>query len=190
MRRAHATPRITHDGWHHARVTYREAASGPPVEHLPLAAWLLAWSFLGGQLVTAAVNGFQDESAWPLSILLGAVLVAFFSYGVLRARMVRTVLVGVLLGVGALAELAGVLAGNERELLALAVTGVQLACFVWFVRSPWFAWQRGRPEGGPSLAPLMGMAVAVGVLGGLVGATDTGANFELRVDSVSPAATP
>jgi len=151
------------------------------VGELPAAAWGMAWSFLGGQVIDAATAGFQDESAWPLSILLAVALAAFFSYGVLRARMVRTVLVGLLLGIVALAETVAVVTGDAREVVSLAVTGVQLACFVWFVRTPWFAWQRERPEGGPSIAPLVAIAVAVGVLGGLMGADGSAVQVDLNV---------
>ena len=158
------------------------APTGHPPAELPAAAWWLGWSFLGGQLVNVVLSGFQDASAWPLSILLGVALVAFFSHGVLRARMVRTVLIGVLLGIAALAEAVAVLLGHGQELLGLAVTGVQIACFVAYVRTPWFAWQRERPAGGPSIAPLMAIAVVVGVLAGLIGAdTGAGVGTDLRV---------
>lgn len=156
----------------------------PPVEELPAAAWWLGWSFLVGQVVDVVQRGFQDESAWPLSILLAVALVVFFAHGVLRARMVRTVIVGVLLGLAALVELFAVLTGDVGEVLGLAFTALQLTLFVTFVRTPWFAWQRTRPAGGPSLAPLLWIAVAVGVLGGLLGASaDTGgAGFNVEIN--------
>ena len=82
------------------------------------------------------------------------------------------------------------LGGSERWLLALldgatladlvdtVMTAVQLGSLVWLYRTPWFAWQRTRPEGGPSIQPLMLLAVLVGVLAGVIG-TDSSA---VRVD--------
>ena len=57
----------------------------------------------------------------------------------------------------------------------------QLGCLVWFAQTPWFAWQRTRPEGGPSIAPLMLIAVAVGVLGGIIGADTSAVDYQVNV---------
>lgn len=148
-------------------------------EALPTAAWALGWSFLAGQVFQLLLFGVQDVGVVPLSMLLGVVLVAFFSYGVLRARMVRTVLVGVGLTLGVLGMVAALPSGGGTAFVSLVVSGIQLACFIWFVRTPWFAWQRARPDGGPSIAPLLMIAVAVGLLGGVVGADPSGFRIDI-----------
>jgi hypothetical protein len=146
---------------------------------LPAAAWALAWSFVVGQLVSLVMHGTQPAEDWPLSSLLGVVVVAFFSYGVLRARMVRFWLVTVLNGVALVVFLVVLLDGGTlADLVDLVMTAVQLGCLVWLYRTPWFAWQRTRPAGGPSIRPLMLLAVLVGVLAGVIG-TDSAA---VRVD--------
>lgn len=146
---------------------------------LPTAAWALAWSFVVGQVLSLITHGTQPADDWPLSVLVGVVLVAFFSYGVLRARMVRFWLVTVLNGVALVAYLV-VLAdgGTLADLVDLVMTAVQLGCLVWLYRTPWFAWQRTRPAGGPSIGPLMVLAVLVGVLAGVIGTDSTA----IRVD--------
>jgi len=160
----------------------------PPQPHgsdpisVPAAAWALGWSFLLGQVIALVDSGAQDASAWPLSMLFGALLVVFFSYGVVRARMVRFVLVFILVALALLAELAGVVdGGGLGNLAAVVLTGTQLGCLVWLARTPWFAWQKTRPTGGPSVAPLMLIAVAVGVLGGIIGADTSTVDYPVNV---------
>jgi hypothetical protein len=146
---------------------------------LPTAAWALAWSFVVGQVLSLVMHGTQPAEDWPLSALLGVVVVAFFSYGVLRARMVRFWLVTVLNGVALVVFLVALLDGGTlADLVDLVMTAVQLGCLAWLYRTPWFGWQRTRPAGGPSILPLMLLAVLVGVLAGVIG-TDSAA---VRVD--------
>ena len=157
--------------------------SGEPApDRVPAAAWAIGWSFLAGQLIQLAVAGTQDESAWPLSMLFGVLLVVFFSYGVVRARMVRFVLVFVIVVLALLAELAALVDGGDLgEVGAVVLSGIQLGCLVWLSRTPWFAWQKTRPQGGPSLVPLMLVAVAVGLLGGIIGADTSTVEQQMNV---------
>lgn len=150
------------------------ATTAPPP--LPRAAWVLAWSFVVGQLFSLVVHGTQPEERWPLSMLLGVLVVVFFSHGVLRARMVRFWIVAVLLAIAVVAYLLMLVDGaaGPSDVVDLVLTVVQLGCLVQLHRSPWFAWQRTRPAGGPSLTPLMLLATVVGLLAGIIG-TDSSA---------------
>lgn len=155
----------------------RQVAAAPT--RLPTAAWAVAWSFVAGQVLSLVVHGTQPVEYWPLSALLAVVVVAFFAHGVLRARLVRFWLVTVLSAVALVVLLAELLDGGSlADLVDLVMTAVQLGCLVWLYRTPWFAWQRTRPAGGPSVGPLMLLAVLVGVLAGVIG-TDSAA---VRVD--------
>lgn len=149
---------------------------------LPTAAWALAWSFVAGQVLSLVTHGTQPVDNWPLSALVGVALVAFFSHGVLRARMVRFWIVTILTGV-ALVAYVGVLldGGTVTDLGDLVLTGVQLGCLVRLYRSSWFAWQRTRPQGGPSIAPLMMLAVLVGVLAGVIGTGGAVVRFDVTL---------
>jgi hypothetical protein len=145
-----------------------------PPTRLPLAAWCLAWSCLAGQVLMFVNRGGSvrdDDWTVVVSMLAGALVVAWFSDGVLRARMGRLVVVGVifllvLLGNG----LAVVDAGSSVSgwsVVHLAASAADVAVFAWFVSTPYFAWRREHPrEAGPSLRPLIAIAVAVGILGG------------------------
>ncbi len=149
---------------------------------LPMSAWALGWTFVAGQVLQLVEEGPQVSGAWPLSVLFGMAVVAFFSYGVLRARMVRFVLVVVLMVVAGLGELLLALdAPGVEELVALALTVLQLALLASFSRSPWFAWQRTRPEHSPSVAPVLALALVVGALGGVVGAEGSAVHVDVQV---------
>lgn len=149
---------------------------------LPAAAWAVAWAFVVGQVLALLTHGTQPEENWPLSALVGVAVVTFFSHGVLRARMVRFWLVtglSVVAVVGYLVVLVD--GGSVVDLLDVVMTAVQLGCLVWLYRTPWFAWQRTRPEGGPSLAPLMLLAVLVGVLAGVIGVESSAVRVNVSV---------
>lgn len=147
-----------------------------------MSAWALGWTFVVGQVLELVERGPQDSDAWPLSVLFGMVVVAFFSYGVLQARMVRFVLVVVLLMVAALGELLVALDTTEPgEVVALVLTLAQIGLLASFARSPWFAWQRTRPAQSPSVAPVLALALVVGALGGLIGAEESTVHLDVRV---------
>lgn len=150
---------------------------------IPKEAWLLAWTCLLGQVVNLAQNGRQDDNLLLPSMLLGAAVVAFFAHGVLRARMVRVVIVAILFGLGLLFFLIGAIdEPGAGTMINLVVSAAEVAFFVAFLRTPYFAWQRTRPkEPGPSLAGLVAIAVLVGAIGGVIGASDEGFRAEVSV---------
>lgn len=150
-------------------------------ERVPSAAWAMAWLFLVGQVVSLAVRGINSSDLpWVvLSMALSALVTWWFSVGVLRGRMVRLVIVFILLGLvalfGALAIVDGLLAGggssmSNGDLLTWAFTVAQLVALVAYCRTDYFTAQRaGREAPLAALAPLLWIAVAVGLLGGLSG---------------------
>ena len=149
---------------------------------VPLEAWAIGWAFLIGQVVSVARSGFQDESAWPLSILFGVAVVTFFAHGVLRARMVRVVLVVVVMALSGVFQLVAlVIAPAGWDLVGLLLTVGQGWCLWRFFQTDWWAWQRTRPSVHPSLAGPLLLAVAVGVLAGLLGTDTTSIHAEVNL---------
>lgn len=142
---------------------------------IPTSAWAFGWSFVVSPVVELVRRGAQDESAWVLSMLFGIVIVTFFAHGVMRARMIRFWIVVVLIGLAVVLGVLGLLIDPSWPGAASAMLSVvQAALLRSYARSDWFAWQRTRPAGGPSLLPILAVAVLVGVLGGLVGASTDG----------------
>lgn len=168
--------------------TLDQAAPAP--DRLPDAAWALGLVCLVGQLARLAEVGITDLDTWPVSSLLGALIVGWFANGVLTARTVRLWIVWFLFGILVPLQLLAVvhaglegLAGWPGVNLVLAV--VQLAALAWFCRSDYFAWQRTRPAvPGPSRASLLAVAALVGVLGGVIAVPETGngVGFHARFD--------
>lgn len=150
-------------------------------QQLPAQAWVMAWAFLVGQLMTLAEQGRGTNSLLP-SMLLGAVIIGWIAHGVLRARTVRVVLVWIVLFLAGLAYIVGVFDDPSGWGVAqLAITAVQFVYFVRFTKTPYYAWQRSRPHARrPSLAGLVAIAIAVGALGGVVGANDNGFHADLQ----------
>lgn len=146
-----------------------------PPTRVPAAAWGLAWSCLVGQLLLLGERGAQSSDAVPLSMLLGAVLVAWVSHGVLTGRTGRLVLVWVLFVVTAIGDGVALLDGGLSGVtgwpfVRLTASLVQIVALVWFTRTEYFAWQRSRPRvPGPPLGSLIAVAVVVGILGGVTG---------------------
>lgn len=148
---------------------------------LPAVAWAFAWSWLVEQVLSMAVHGSQTSDQIPLSVILGALVATWVALGVIRARTIRVAFVWIVL---VLAGIAGVLDladnGPASDLVFLIVTGTQLVLFTKFTRTPYYAWQKSRPrDPGPSLAGMVAIAIAVGVLGGVVGATQDGVHAEV-----------
>ena len=144
---------------------------------IPTSAWAFGWSFVGAQVLELVRRGAQDESAWFLSALLGIVLVTFFAHGVMRARMIRFWIVVVLIGLMVVLGTVGLLLDPTAwGAVSVAIAIVQAALLRSYARSAWFAWQRTRPAGGPSLAPILAVAVLVGGLGGVLGASTQAAD--------------
>ena len=164
-----------------------EPSSTPP---LPTSIWVLAWASLASQVVTVATRGIKAENEVSLvgSVLLGVLLVWFFSVGVIRARMVRIVLV-----LSGIAELVAVFnpddaTGALRAIVGLVTTAVSLLALNQFRQSAWYAWQRTKPptDQGESIGGLVAIAVAVGALGGLVGPAEDGFRVEFNASGQHP----
>jgi hypothetical protein len=165
---------------------------GPTTPPLPTSIWVLAWVSLASQVATFVLRGAKAENEASLigSVLLGVLLVVFVSAGVIRARMVRVVLVWVVLALSGLAELVGLFnpdtaADVVGSLVGLATTVVSLVALNQFRQSAWYAWQRTKPptDQGESISGLLAIAAVVGVLGGLVGPADDGFRFEFNAET-------
>lgn len=145
---------------------------------------MVAWASLAGQAVLMAQQGVRDanEASLVVSVVLGALLVAYVSSGVVRARTVRLVLAWIVLLLSLVAELVGLREAEALDVLSLATTIVTVAGLALFSRTDWFAWQRDKPSTrqGASIGGLVAIAVLVGLLGGLTGPVDDGIQVNVR----------
>ena len=150
----------------------------PPV---PQPAWALAVLSLGQQVVRIFVEGRGSNSLVP-SMLLGAVVVGWVSYGVLTARTVRTWLVLIVLVLGIVAESVTFLEGPTfYKTFGVTIAVLQLICLSKFSQTSYVAWQRARPpNAGGGLGGLVVIAILVGAIGGYVGAADDGFNVRIN----------
>src|SRR3712207_3932820 len=142
---------------------------------LPAAAWALGLSCLAGQLMQLAEVGIKPaDDGLLLSIVIGALATTWLSAGVLRGRTVRLVIAALLLVLGLIGYGIDCVDGGTDAVfgwsgLQMVVSLVSVASLVWFTRTDYFAWRRRHPrDAGPSLAPLLAIAVVVGLLGGVV----------------------
>ena len=154
----------------------------------PAAAWALALVCLVGQLLLLADVGTTSAGLWTLpSMLLGALLVGWFSAGVLTARTGRLVVVWALFVIVLVGDAFALLdrgagAAPEWRGAHLVVSVAQVVALAWFCSTPYFRWQRTRPRvPGPSLAPLLGVAVVVGLLGGVTASHEGGVSVRMRL---------
>ncbi|MFL6106554.1 MAG: hypothetical protein ACJ72L_06305 [Marmoricola sp.] len=157
----------------------------PATEHryaVPESAWVLGWLFLAEQAIRLALDGVGENNVILVSAIISALLVAWFSYGVLTARPVRGMIVLVLMWLASIALAITFLTDPSiANLGALAVTVVQLIALLAFRKTPYFAWQRTRPHRNVAgLEPLIWMAVVVGVLGGIIGSGGGGLGLTLN----------
>jgi len=145
---------------------------------VPAAAWAFALSCLAGQLIVVAHHGRDDSNQLLGSMILGALVIAFFAHGVLRARTVRMILVWTIYVVATLGlTIDAVRDPSSWTLANWAITVVQFALFIRFTRTDYYKWQASRPRTkGPSLAGLIVIAVLVGALGGYAGAAGVSGN--------------
>ena len=156
-------------------------------EKVPGSAWLLGWASLAAQLVALADRGFANVPSAAVSVPLSALVVTWVSYGVLRARMVRVWLAGIILGLVSLFGLIALVVGPSLGELAEAVTSfVALGAFVTYLQSECFARYRAEPDrAGPDLTGLVSLALVVGALGGLTatesGPADSSSGFHIRI---------
>ena len=151
--------------------------TGTPTTHeVPQSAWVLGWACLAGQVASLAGRGVTDIDSALISVPLSALVVTWVSYGVLRARMVRTWFAGILLLLMVLFGLFGLFFDTSLPALVGVVAGVvALAALLAYTRSDCFARLREEPRRtGPAFGGLVAIAVVVGALGGL--ATAPGAD--------------
>ena len=156
-------------------------AGGPPA--IPTAIWVFGWSFVVEGVIRLLTVGPKDDAVSAVvSMLLSALVVSFFAAGVLRARAVRTTIVAVLVGLGLVLGVVGVVAEATVDgSLALAFSALQAVLLWRYTRSPWWAWQRTRPVGGPSPAPVLAVAVLAGLVGGLPATPTESPDVTIRV---------
>lgn len=167
------------------------ASAPPPVRPgaVPLSAGVLALSCLAAEAVTIADRGTKTsgETGIVVSMALGALLVGWFSLGVLRARSVRTTLVALLLAVSLLVTIAALLeAATPSEVVVaiggIALAAVPLAALGWYTTTDWHRWQRLHPGSpAPSATSLVLVAALVGVLGGLTPPAEQGSPFRVEI---------
>ena len=153
---------------------------GPAAYDVPRAAWALAWSCLAAQSLVAMDRGVQSiDEGVVVSMALGALIVAWFSVGVLTGRTVRLVVVCFLFVVAVIVNAVSLWQAGWDGLtgwpvVALGTSLVDLACLAWFGTTDYFRQQRGlrRHRAAdvrrPSLLPLLAIAFAVGLSGGLI----------------------
>jgi hypothetical protein len=149
--------------------------------------WVFGWSFVAEGVLQLLVRGAKaDAVSAVVSMALSALVVTFFAAGVLRARGIRLGIVAVLIGLGLVVGTVGLLVDPTASgVLAVVFSGLQ-AWLLWrYTSTPWFAWQRTRPSAGPSLTPILAVAVLAGVLGGLTAVPDAEQGFEVRVSGSS-----
>lgn len=169
-------------------MTGAEASTLQPQE-MPGSAWLLGSACLAGQVVTLVDRGLTESDAALISASLSALVVAWVSYGVLRARTVRTWLAGILLALMALLGLVDLLTdASLSDLVGAAASVTALAALVAYTRTDVFAVLREHPNrpapplGG--LGGLVALAIVVGALGGLTAVPDARqgqSGFHVRV---------
>ncbi|MFZ2502483.1 MAG: hypothetical protein WAW88_07425 [Nocardioides sp.] len=153
---------------------------------VPTAAWAMAWLFLVGQLLALAARGpTSAELPWMVaSMATTAVVVRWFADGVLRARAVRLIVVWILLSATTCLDFVGLHRGADAApVLAFALSVSQLIALAVFVTTDYFKERRSRPDIPRSaLAPLLMIAIATGLLGGLTAPHQGEANsMQLRV---------
>lgn len=154
------------------------------VETLPPIAWALAWLFLVGQVVLLFARGVNPaEPVWVVgSMLLSAVVVRWIADGVLRARTGRLAIVWVLLSADVAVGFIGFASDFASD--AVEMTGAEVATFAFtlaqlgalgaFCTTDYFKARRVGPGvSRAALAPLLLVAVATGVLGGLTAPADS-----------------
>ncbi len=147
---------------------------------MPAAAWALGVSCLVDQLLLLGEVGAKEpDDGMLLSMAIGALATGWVAAGVLRGRTVRLVIAGVVLVLGLLGDGIECVDGGTDGPFGWAgvhfvASAVSVAALLWFTRSDYFTWRRRSPRAdGPSLAPLVAIAVLVGVVAGLVNTPET-----------------
>jgi hypothetical protein len=147
---------------------------GASETELPDSAWGAGWAFLAVEAVALLRRGFTGVTMpWPLvSMVLSALVVGWFTAGVLQARPIRTFLVWLILIVATLLQVISLLSGPRGlgswfEFLVGLIPVVVLAAFC---RSPFYAHMRlvGADAVRPAIGGVVALAVITGALGGIV----------------------
>lgn len=107
-------------------------------------------------MLLADVGARPEDYGTVPSMLLGALLVGWVSYGVLAARTGRLAVAWVLLVLGLLSYSgalvdAGVAGLTDLEGALFATAVAEMGSLIWFSSTAYYAWQRTRPRvKGPS----------------------------------------
>lgn len=143
----------------------------PPVA---TGAWVMGGCSVAVQVVALLDRGTTELNAGtPISMVLGALIVGWFSSGVVRGRTGRTVVVAFLVTLMLLASAADVERPLDVVNLALVI-GV-LAGLLAVRFSSVTAWWRAHPRAGRGpLRTVLLLAVLTGALGGLVAPAESG----------------
>ena len=146
----------------------------PVADRLPTSAWVLAWLFLAGQVAQLMAHGLnRADGTWvAASMLLTALVVRWFADGVLRARTGRLAIVWLLLSAVVSLGFVGLAVDavelTAADLVTCAFVLAQLTALGVFCTTDYFKDRRTRPSASrAALAPLLLIAVATGLLGGL-----------------------
>ncbi|MTB95722.1 hypothetical protein GGQ22_11555 [Nocardioides sp. zg-579] len=163
-----------------------DAAPREQTYDVPTSAWVLAWASVVMQLTALAERGAANGEAALISVPLSALVVAWFSAGVIRARMVRTWLAGIVLLLVTIGSVVDLVTGPPLlDLVGTAAAVAAFAAFVSYVRSDCFAALRADRDASPSgLGGLVAVAILVGALGGLIApldGPDQGPGVHLRI---------
>jgi hypothetical protein len=155
-----------------SQVAHADQSSDAVCPPLPLSAGAVGAFGILGELARLADQGLRSSNpGTPISMMLTALLVVWFSYGVLSGRTVRLVLVAIVLGLSALSYAWDILTdwdGYAWPLLHLALTLAMTGALVALVRSPFHAWQRRHHDlVGVPIVGVMLLAAVCGVLGPL-----------------------
>lgn len=159
-----------------------DLGAGIAQDRLPASAWALGWVFLAGQVLQLLDRGVtRAGTSWALvSMVLSALLIAWFAAGVLRARPTRTFVVWLVMfievGLGLIAVVVPLVTRTSvsgSSALGFAAALVEIFTLAVYCRSDCYLQLR---EGGstarlPSLAGILILAALVGALGGI---TSTG----------------
>jgi hypothetical protein len=121
-----------------------DGADDTPTTHeVPGSAWVLGWACLAGQVVSFADRGATDLVSALVSVPLSALAVAWVSWGVLRARTVRTWLAAILLLLVAVFALLGLAVDvSLPAVLGALVSVVAVVALLAYTRTDWYADQR------------------------------------------------
>lgn len=153
---------------------------------MPRPAWVLGWLCLADQLLQLQLRGLsRSDPIWVLlSVVLSALVIGWFSAGVLQARRVRLVIAWILLCLSVLLRVFGTLSEpGPRALLDLLVSIGQVVALAAFCATPYFRGQRERTQPrSRAFGCVIAIAVVVGVVGGITAPADgSGASVQLRI---------